>query len=487
MVFTGTAVNIINLIFIGAGIGVCGLSFLQITFSTHLRKEIRRYFQIFFILIVLYVSTHLVRQILDGIPGSGVRVTLLCVTFVEMLVAGMMAHMMSMLVLTASRVEKNAKKLLILLMALLCLHAVLLIIGQFVPIIYYFDAGNVYHRASGYLLSNLSPFIMLVINACLLIRYRDNIIKRVRSAFWTYIFAPIAAMILQGLLYGVQFIIFASVGAAVYMFSVIIKDLNEKYETQKLESSRIETELTMASNIQSDMLPNVFPAFPERQEFDIYASMTPAKEVGGDFYDFFFTDDDHLGVVMADVSGKGVPAALFMMITMTLVQNYAMTGLSPGETLEAVNRQICANNREEMFVTVWFGLLDISTGKMVAANAGHEYPVIKSPEGSFELLKDKHSFVVGGMEGLKYKEYEIQLSPGGKLFLYTDGVAEATNASEELFGTDRMIDALRSAENGTPQQVLEEVSRAVSGFVKDAPQFDDLTMLCLEYKGPVKA
>ncbi|MBR6259492.1 MAG: serine/threonine-protein phosphatase, partial [Oscillospiraceae bacterium] len=209
--------------------------------------------------------------------------------------------------------------------------------------------------------------------------------------------------------------------------------------------------------------------------------------VGGDFYDFFFTDDDHLGVVMADVSGKGVPAALFMMITMTLVQNYAMTGLSPGETLEAVNRQICANNREEMFVTVWFGLLDISTGKMVAANAGHEYPVIKSPEGSFELLKDKHSFVVGGMEGLKYKEYEIQLSPGGKLFLYTDGVAEATNASEELFGTDRMIDALRSAENGTPQQVLEEVSRAVSGFVKDAPQFDDLTMLCLEYKGTGKA
>jgi len=194
-------------------------------------------------------------------------------------------------------------------------------------------------------------------------------------------------------------------------------------------------------------------------------------------------DDDHLGIVIADVSGKGVPAALFMMISKILAQNYAMTGRSPKEVLEAVNAQICTNNREEMFVTMWLGLLDLNTGRLVAANAGHEYPVVKPADGSFALVKDKHGFVVGGMPGLKYKEYELQLDPGAKLFLYTDGVAEATDAADELFGTDRMVDALRSAENEAPKEIVQAVDRAVADFVKDAPQFDDLTMLCLHYKG----
>ena len=249
------------------------------------------------------------------------------------------------------------------------------------------------------------------------------------------------------------------------------------------ERERISTELALATRIQADMLPNIFPAFPNRPELDIYASMDPAKEVGGDFYDFFLIDDTHLGIVMADVSGKGVPAALFMMISKMLLQNYAMTGRSPAEVLKAVNNQVCANNREEMFVTVWFGILDTATGKITAANAGHEYPAVMHKGGMFKLVQDKHGLVIGGMEGISYKEYELTLTPGSKLFLYTDGVPEATNSCNEMFGTERMIAALNIKPDASSEVILHNVREAVDSFVKDAEQFDDLTMLCVEYKG----
>ena len=251
-------------------------------------------------------------------------------------------------------------------------------------------------------------------------------------------------------------------------------------KTATAEKERIATELSLATRIQADMLPNIFPAFPDRKEFDIYASMTPAKEVGGDFYDFFLIDDNHLGLVMADVSGKGVPAALFMMVAKMLIQNSAMTGKSPAEVLKSVNDQICANNREEMFVTVWFGILEISTGLVTAANAGHEFPIVKKGEGGFELMKDKHGFVVGGMEGISYKEYEIPLDKGDVLFLYTDGVAEATNAQNELFGTDRMLETLNKDTDAKPEEILAIMKAGVDEFVGEAPQFDDLTMLALK-------
>ncbi len=252
------------------------------------------------------------------------------------------------------------------------------------------------------------------------------------------------------------------------------------------EKERIGTELELASKIQSDMLPNIFPPFPYRTDMNIFASMEPAKEVGGDFYDFFLLDEDHLGLVMADVSGKGVPAALFMMISKILVQNYALTGRSPREVLEAVNQQICKNNREEMFITVWLGILDLKTGRMTASNAGHEYPVLCRSGGKFELVRDKHGFVIGGMDGARYTNYEMELQKGSRLFVYTDGVPEATNAAGELFGTERMIAALNSRESGTPEEYLRTVRMAINDFVGDAPQFDDITMLCLEYIGPEK-
>ncbi len=249
------------------------------------------------------------------------------------------------------------------------------------------------------------------------------------------------------------------------------------------EKERIGTELSLAMRIQTAMMPHVFPPFPDRTEFDIFASMDPAKEVGGDFYDFFFTDEDHLCMVIADVSGKGIPAALFMMAAKIILQSCAMLGNSPGEILTKTNEAICSNNQENMFVTVWVGMLELSTGKLTAANAGHEYPVLKNPDGSFAVYKDRHGFVIGGMAGVRYKEYELTLSPGAKLFLYTDGVPEATNADREMFGLDRAVAALNEHPDAAPEQLLQNVRRAVDAFVKDAEQFDDLTMLCVEYKG----
>ncbi len=261
------------------------------------------------------------------------------------------------------------------------------------------------------------------------------------------------------------------------------QDIMDKQRNLTESTARIGTELNLAKRIQADMLPNLFPAFPERDEFDLYASMDPAKEVGGDFYDFFMIDEDHLGMVIADVSGKGIPAAMFMMFSKNIIANNAMLGKLPAKALEDANNSICKNNSEEMFVTVWLGILEISTGHVVAANAGHEYPAIKSADGGFELFKDKHGLVVGGMEGLRYREYELQLEPGSKIFVYTDGVPEATNADEEMFGTDRMIGALNTDPGAAPKQILKNVRSAVDDFVKDAEQFDDLTMLCLEYRG----
>ncbi|MER2024285.1 MAG: fused response regulator/phosphatase [Eubacteriales bacterium] len=247
------------------------------------------------------------------------------------------------------------------------------------------------------------------------------------------------------------------------------------------ENERIRSELAMASRIQSAMLPGIFPAFPERKEFDIYASMDPVRGVGGDFFDFFFIDRDHLCLLIADVSGKGIPAALFMMASKIILADNAKSGKSPAQILQDTNEAICANNPEEMFVTVWLGILDISTGLLTTANAGHEYPALMHADGQFELFRDRHGLVVGGMPGVKYHEHSLQMYPGSKLFVYTDGVPEATDAENALFGTARMLEALNAHANESPKQILHGVRQAVNEFVSDMEQFDDLTMMCLEY------
>ena len=249
------------------------------------------------------------------------------------------------------------------------------------------------------------------------------------------------------------------------------------------EKERIGAELNVATQIQADMLPRIFPAFPEHDEMDIYATMDPAKEVGGDFYDFFLVDEDHLCLVMADVSGKGVPAALFMVIAKTLIKNHAQRGESPSEILCNVNNQLCEGNEAEMFVTVWLAVIELSTGKGVAANAGHEHPVLCRKGGRYELVVYRHSPAVAVMEGMRFRQHEFELHPGDRLFVYTDGVAEATNADNALFGSERMLAALNRDPNADPKRLLGTVRREIDAFVGDAPQFDDITMLSLYYKG----
>ena len=294
-------------------------------------------------------------------------------------------------------------------------------------------------------------------------------LKSLTEQTWFYVYSGLSALLVA------------------YAFMMLYIDKREqKLEIKHREQSekeRMRHELAMGKSIQNSMLPHVFPPFPERSEFDLYASMDAAREVGGDFYDYFFIDDDHLCVLMADVSGKGIPGALFMMISKAILQNTAKLEKSPVKILTKANEAICANNQAQMFVTVWIGVLEISSGKMKAGNAGHEYPIIRRQNGQFEILKDRHDFVLGGMDKIVYHEYDIDLTPGSKIFLYTDGIPEATDANNRMFGMERLLNTLNEDPDADPKELLKNVRTAVDRFVNGAEQFDDLTMLCMEYKG----
>lgn len=248
------------------------------------------------------------------------------------------------------------------------------------------------------------------------------------------------------------------------------------------EKERIGAELDIATHIQSSMLPCIFPAFPERQEFDIYAQMTPAKEVGGDFYDFFMVDERHIAIVMADVSGKGVPAALFMVIAKTLIKDHTLPGRDLGEVFTTVNNILCESNSEGLFVTAFEGVLDLATGEFAYVNAGHEVPYLCKKSAGFKPYKIKPCFVLAGMENMKYSSGKITLDVGDKIFQYTDGVTEATNAENELYGAKRLNTVLNAAGRKTPCEIIKDVKNDIDTFVGNADQFDDITMLCLEYK-----
>ena len=248
------------------------------------------------------------------------------------------------------------------------------------------------------------------------------------------------------------------------------------------EAARIDKELEFARQIQHSSLPSVFPPYPERQEFGLWAQMDTAKEVGGDFYDFFLKGNQ-LSFLVADVSGKGIPAALFMMRAKTFLQSKALSGASPEETMEAANGHLCADNEAGMFVTAWFGQLDLSSGLLTYVNAGHNPPLLKRGEGGFAYLKGRSGFILAGMEGIRYKASQLTLAPGDQLFLYTDGVTEATNPQGELYGEERLkvcLDRLAAAPLG---EVLPAVKADVDRFAAGADQFDDITMLLLRFYG----
>lgn len=257
----------------------------------------------------------------------------------------------------------------------------------------------------------------------------------------------------------------------------------DEIEQITITTQRIMTELELASSIQQSMLPGVFPPFPNRKEFDIFASMNPAREVGGDFYDFFLIDDDHLCLVVADVSGKGIPAALFMILSKYILQSYAQMIDSPSQILYRMNETICANNEQGMFITVWIGILEISTGRMVCSNAGHEHPLLMDPDSYFEEVIKKSSFVIGGLPDIHYEDYELHLKPGSKLFLYSDGAPEAMDGDKNMFGMEGLLKAVNHARHKKPEEVVQSVTAAIDQFVGEEEQFDDTTMVCLGYYG----
>lgn len=262
-----------------------------------------------------------------------------------------------------------------------------------------------------------------------------------------------------------------------------LKEYIENLTAVTAEKERIGAELDVATHIQKSMLPCIFPAFPDRKEFDVYATMNPAKEVGGDFYDFFMVDDTHLAVVMADVSGKGVPAALFMVIGKTLIKDHTEPGISLGDVFSDVNNMLCDSNSEGLFITAFEGVLDLVTGEFRYANAGHEPPYICKQGEGYEAYRIKAGFVLAGMEDLRYREGSLQLSAGDRIFLYTDGVTEATDAENQLYGSERLHRVLNDHLDANPEALLAAVKADVDHFVGDAPQFDDITMLCMEYRG----
>ncbi len=351
---------------------------------------------------------------------------------------------------------------------------ILCLINFFYPLFFEIGADGFYRRAAQWDVSQVYLSITLTVVIISIICSKAS--KKDRFVAVSFIAIPMLNQILTANIFGLSTQYAAMTVSIVLIYGVLFA------EREKVLAST-EMELGVATRIQADMLPGAFPFLPERTEFDLYASMTPAREVGGDFYDFFMVDDNRLALVIADVSGKGIPAALFMMASKILIKNTVMTGKSPGEALAAVNNQICESNHGEMFVTVWLGILSLDDGTLVTANAGHEYPVIKIPGGGFELKKSKHSFVVGGMKGIKYKESSITLEPDSKLFVYTDGVPEAENEQEEQYGCDRLIYVLNKNKNADPHGLLDAVSADVGAFVCDRSQFDDLTMLCVHYRG----
>lgn len=261
------------------------------------------------------------------------------------------------------------------------------------------------------------------------------------------------------------------------------RKLLERQIKDSADKQQIASELSVATHIQTSMLPRIFPAFPAQKEFDIYAMTNPAKEVGGDFYDFFLVDDDHLAVVVADVSGKGIPAALFMVIAKTLIKDHAQRGTSPDVVFTEVNRLLCEANDEGMFVTAWLGVLELSTGHLSYVNAGHNPPLLRRAGGGYDYLRTRSGFVLAGVEETRYRSCSLELAPGDALFLYTDGVTEATDAEKQLYGEERLATALNSHKDYAPKELLSAVRDDVEAFVGQAPQFDDITVLSLCYYG----
>ncbi len=356
------------------------------------------------------------------------------------------------------------------------------VINLFYPIYFYYDMAGVYHRGSFYHLSNVYAYLCGTTTLIFLILHRKRLYIYQLLFLMSFTLAPVIALIINILFYGLT-----------PVFSVMMVIMTSLYLILNVERSReqfvLGSELSMAAQIQEAMLPELNSEITDTKEYDLYATMNPAKVVGGDFYDFFMLDDNRLALVMADVSDKGIGSALFMAVSKAMLKMRSQAGGSPGEVLSDVNIRLAQDNKLNMFVTVWLGYLDLTTGHLVACNGGHGYPALLlkekepgEPEG-YVIKKTNHGPMVGIFEGSKYPETEFTMQPGDRLFLYTDGVNEAEKSDGEQFGFDRLLEVLNGNLNGSSETVCRYVKDAVRAFEGEGQQFDDITMLALTFRG----
>ena len=351
---------------------------------------------------------------------------------------------------------------------------VISILNLFVPILFSVDSAGVYRREKLFPLGMISLVIVLPSLIKGVITFKGP--KKEKKIISLFLLLPLFSSGLSVVSFGISTQYCAVLLSILLVVGVTVSDRNKKMTATR-------TELDTAMRIQESLLPGGFSDFGDDCGFTIYASMDPAKEVGGDFFDFFMIDDDHLAVVIADVSDKGVPAALFMSSAKTLIGYRARHGGTPAEIFTEVNKELCRNNAADMFVTVWMGILNVHDGTLICCNAGHEYPAIRDKDGRFRLMHDRHSLALGAMTGVLYQDYTVQLQPEDMIFVYTDGVPEANNVHKEMYGADRMEKALNRIQDLSPKGVLKGIREDVDLFTEGAAQFDDMTMLCVKYTG----
>ncbi|MBO5564307.1 MAG: serine/threonine-protein phosphatase [Lachnospiraceae bacterium] len=356
---------------------------------------------------------------------------------------------------------------------LLAFQSAVLVSNAFYPVTFYIDATGMYQTTAFALLEDIYLFAASALTAVLIIRSRNR--RSQKAAALSFILFPLIEYIATGGQFGNAGQYGTVLLSLIIMYCIIFNEKNR-------ELLSTQSDLSIAAKIQADALPPAAPEFENHPEICLRGSMNTAKEVGGDFYDYFPIDEDRICLLIADVSGKGTPAALFMMTAKTMIKDYALTRSSTAEIFTIVNARLCENNEEGMFATAWIGILDTRTMTLQYTNAGHNYPVILRRGKPCELLEPVHGLFLAGLEFTEYGEDEIVLAPGDRLFLYTDGVTEAHDRTNGLYGTERLLKVLENTKASPGEQVLQSVLAGIDDFAGGAPQFDDITMAVLSIR-----
>ena len=371
--------------------------------------------------------------------------------------------------------NKEMPKIFNIVKVILFIGYILLVLNVFFGFYYSFDENNQYSRSSLYFICYLLPLVATLLQYfTMTVKYKKNN-KYIMIPLMLYFTLPVIGAIIQLFVQGLSITNMVMGGVAILLYLFVIYDAN----LQLKEKEKTEADLRLAYEIQQNEIPNVFPAFPEHDEFDLYAKMIPAKDVGGDYYDYFLMDDNHLAVVVADVSGKSISGSLNMIKVKVLLRNIASSTNDPAEILTILNNSFIDNNKLDMFVTVWFGIIEISTGKIVFANAGHDDAII-SNDLATDIYTSKHGIPIGAVRNYQYSNCAMQLNKGDKLFLYTDGITDLTNESDEEYGVNRLIRTIYLNKDNSPKEIIDIVEKDLKKHADEAPQFDDITMVCFE-------